>query len=59
MAGARDLPMGRHDEKAMSHPRVHETFEKFVRHKQGLLALLEQTSARDEQVLEIMSSHRR
>ena len=59
MAGARDLPMGRHDEESMTHPRVHETFEKFVRHKQELSALLAQTAARDEQLLEIMSSHRR
>ncbi len=33
MAGYRDLPMGRHDEKAMTHPRVREAFEKFVQHK--------------------------
>src|SRR5919106_3608256 len=32
MAGYRDFPMGRHDEKAMTHPRVREAFEKFVRH---------------------------
>jgi hypothetical protein len=59
MAGARDLPMGRHDEKAMTHPRVYETFEKFAKRKQELFALLEQTSARDDQLLETMRAHRR
>lgn len=57
MAGSRDLPMGRHDEKAMTHPRVYETFEKFVTRKQELSSLLQQTSARDDQLLQMMRSH--
>jgi formiminotetrahydrofolate cyclodeaminase len=59
MAGARDLPMGRHDEKAMTHPRIYETFERFVKGKRELSALLEQTSARDNQLLETMRVHSR
>jgi len=59
MAGYRDLPMGRHDKQAMTHPRVQETFERFVKQKQELLSLLEQTSERDHKLLEIMGAHRR
>lgn len=59
MAGARDLPMGRHDEKAMTHPRVRETFETFIKHKQELSVLLQETAARDDQLLETMHSHTR
>ncbi len=54
MAAYRDLPMGRHDEKAMTHPRVREVFEKFVTQKQELLSLLEQTVERDNQLLDVM-----
>jgi len=57
MTGYRDLLMGRHDEKAMTHPRVREAFEKFVQHKQELLALLEQMAERDQQLLEVMHLH--
>lgn len=41
MTGYRDLPMGRHDEEAMVHPRVLEVFENFVWHKRELLAFLQ------------------
>jgi hypothetical protein len=58
MAGYRDLPMGKHDEQAMTHPRVGATFENFVQQKQELLSLLEQTAERDRQLLEVMHSHR-
>jgi len=54
MAEYRDLPMGRHDEKAMTHPRVREPFEKFIERKQELLSLLEQTAERDSQLLKMM-----
>ena len=57
MAGYRDLPMGRHDEQAMAHPRVRETFERFVQQKQELLSLLHQTAERDHKLLEIMRGH--
>ena len=58
MAGYRDLPMGRHDEKAMTHPRVRRVFEKFVKQKQELLSLLEQTAGRDSQLLDVMRVHK-
>jgi hypothetical protein len=54
MAGYHDLPMGKHDAQAMAHPRVGETFEKFVKQKQELLSLLEQTAERDHKLLETM-----
>jgi hypothetical protein len=54
MAGYRDLPMGRHTEKAMKHPKVGETFTKFVRQKQELRSLLEQTAVRDNELLAMM-----
>ena len=57
MAGYRDLPMGRHDEIAMTQPGVRETFEKFVRNKQELFTLLEESAERDHQLLEIMRTH--
>src|SRR5512141_2995152 len=47
MAGARDLPMGPHDFSVMSGPQVLEAFEKFVKVKQELFALLQQTAGRD------------
>src|SRR5688572_29905758 len=42
MAGYRDLPMGRHIEHAMTAPRVLDSFQRFVRSQQELLALLQQ-----------------
>lgn len=57
MAGYRDLPMGRHDNGVMARPVVREAFEKFVKHKQELLTLLEQTADRDEKLLEMMRAH--
>jgi len=54
MAGYRDLPMGRHDQKAMTHPRVGDAFQKFVKHKRELLELLVQTEERDHKLLEAM-----
>ena len=59
MSEYRDLPMGRHDDKAMMHPRVEQAFEKFVQRKRELLALLEQTEERDNQLLEMMQSNQR
>jgi hypothetical protein len=56
MAGYRDLPMGRHDGKAMMHPRVKEAFERFVQSKREVLMLFEQTQERDQQLLEMMST---
>ena len=57
MAGYRDLPMGRHDQVAMTQPEVRNAFAKFVAHKHELLTLLEQTADRDRQLLEMMRTH--
>jgi hypothetical protein len=57
MAGYRDLPMGRHDEKAMTHPRVRDAFGNLVEHKQELWGLLEGTAERDQKLLEMMRAH--
>jgi hypothetical protein len=51
--------MGRHDEHALTQPRVQETFERFVKQKQELLSLLEQTAERDHKLLEMMRAHSR
>lgn len=59
MPGYRDLPMGSHDEQAMTHPRMREAFEKFVGHKRELLGLLQQTAERDDTLLEAMGAHNR
>jgi hypothetical protein len=51
MAGYRDLPMGRHDENAMSDPKLLEAFERFVSLEQELLWLLQERIARDQKML--------
>lgn len=51
MAGYRDLPMGRHDPKAMAAPAVVDAFEKFVRLEQELVTLLERRVKKDRQIL--------
>ena len=56
MAGYRDLPMGRHDEQAMTDPGVREAFEKFMKQKHELVLLLKQTSERDDQLLAMMDA---
>jgi len=54
MAGYGDLPMGKHDERALTHPRVRQTFEQFIQHKRELLDVLKQTEERDNQLLKVM-----
>ena len=51
MAGYRDLPMGRHDDDAMSDPQAVEAFEKLVRREEALDALLSQSLERDQKML--------
>lgn len=51
MAGYRDLPMGRHDERAMSDPKLLDAFAKFVRTEQELLSLLQKAVERDQMML--------
>lgn len=54
MAEYHDLPMGRHDEKAMTHSRIGTAFENFVQYKQELMELLQQTQKRDYKLLDMM-----
>lgn len=55
----RDLPMGRHDQKAMSTPEILEAFEKFVKVEQELLALLQRRVEQDQRMLTEMGGARR
>jgi hypothetical protein len=57
MAGYRDLPMGKHDEEAMTQPGVKAAFQTFVNQKKELRSLLEKTAERDQQLLEMMNAH--
>lgn len=54
MAGYRGLPMGRHDEQAMSAPRFGEAFERLVQCERELLALLQHRVEQDEGMLAMM-----
>ena len=51
MAAARDLPMGRHDESAMTSPEVADAFKQLVKAKQDLLALLQGKAEDDRRML--------
>ena len=55
MAAARDLPMGRHDAQTMSSPEVGDAFQRFVKAKQELLALLQGMVEQDRRMLAEMS----
>jgi hypothetical protein len=52
MVGCRDLPMGKHDQKAMSSPKVAEAFEHFVTAQQQLLGLLQERIEQDRKMLD-------
>jgi hypothetical protein len=54
MAGYRDLPMGRHDPKAMATPLAVDAFESFVKLEQELATLLERRLEHDRQMLRQM-----
>jgi hypothetical protein len=51
MAASRDLPMGRHDAKAMSSPAVVEAFERFVEIERELAGLLQERVREDAKLL--------
>ncbi len=51
MAGARDLPMGRHDFNPESASQLVTALKKYVRIEQELLALLQQTAEQDQAML--------
>ncbi len=54
MAGYRDLPMGRHDERLMADPRAVEVFRDYVKRKQELLTYLQGTLEQDQVMLDQM-----
>jgi hypothetical protein len=51
MAGYQDLPMGVHDDRAMTGPEPVAAFEAFVAMKEELRALLQEQDRRDQQLL--------
>jgi hypothetical protein len=51
MADQHDLPMGKHDQVAMSSPNVTEAFERFVTAEKQLLALLQERVEQDQSML--------
>jgi hypothetical protein len=51
MAGYRDLPMGRHDQAAMSAPRVIDTFEELVSIRRETVELLQAMLEQEEAML--------
>jgi hypothetical protein len=54
MAGYPDLPMGRHDPKAMASPKLRDAFERFVSLEQDLLTLLQKRVEQDRRMLSAM-----
>jgi hypothetical protein len=59
MAGYRDLPMGRHDDRALADPRLFEAFERFVKIEEELLAQLQVALERDRHMLDAFSGQGR
>jgi hypothetical protein len=51
MAASRDLPMARHDAKAMSSPAVVEAFERFVEVEREIVGLLQERVQQDAKLL--------
>jgi hypothetical protein len=52
MLSYRDLPMGKHNEQAMAGPAVFAAFEKFVSVEQQLLAILQERTRQDCEMLD-------
>lgn len=51
MAASRDLPMGRHDEAALSSPKLLEAFQRMVQVERELLGLLQTRVEQHQQML--------
>jgi hypothetical protein len=51
MAASRNLPMGRHDAKAMTSPAVVEAFERFVEVERELVGLFQERVQQDARLL--------
>ena len=58
MAGSRDLPMGGHDVARLSAPPAVQAFEEYARITRDLLALLQESDARNQQMLAMMRGNR-
>jgi hypothetical protein len=56
MAGARDLPMGRHDEAAMRSPAVLRSFQRFVQVQEDLATTLQHRLEQDRSMLTAMAA---
>lgn len=56
MAGYWDLPMAKHEKKAMLDPKVLKAFEKYMNLEQELLALLQKHVEQDQKMLVEMRS---
>jgi hypothetical protein len=54
MAGSRDLPMGGHDIAKLSAPPAVQAFEEYAQITRELLALLQESDARNQQMLSMM-----
>jgi hypothetical protein len=54
MAAAHDLPMGRHDQQALTSPEVADAFRHFVAAKRALAATLERMAEQDRRMLAAM-----
>jgi hypothetical protein len=59
MAGARDVPMGKHQPDALANPALVEVFERFVRLEGELADLLDRDLDRDREMLTGMHGARR
>jgi hypothetical protein len=59
MAGYRDLPMGRHDEQALSDRRLIRAFAAFVKAERAVLAEAQRAVDRDQQMLAAFSGQER
>ncbi|HEY8147998.1 MAG TPA: hypothetical protein VIK51_03650 [Vicinamibacteria bacterium] len=56
MAGYWNLPMGKHDQQAMSNPRAFEAFETFVEIEGELVAALQDSLRQDRKMLSQMGA---
>jgi hypothetical protein len=54
MSGCRDLPMGEHNQKALSDPSIIRAFETFTRTEEELAALLRDRVEQDQLLLQMM-----
>jgi len=51
MAGYRDLPMGRHDDKSMADAKSLAAFERYVKLEEELVTVLQESLRKDRQML--------